>query len=83
MALLLNPGRNGGHLPSFGHLQLTMFGICGLLMVTYFLANLGFGRFQALCCKSDEASWSTVGQAWFSMVVGLITVWWSATSLLS
>jgi hypothetical protein len=82
-SLLLNPGRNGSHLPSFGHLQLALLGICGVLMVTCFLANVGQGSFQAFCCKRDAASWSTVGQAWFSLALGLMAAGWSATSLLN
>jgi hypothetical protein len=82
VALLLNPGRNGSHLPSFGSVQLALLGLCGLLMVVYFLANVGVERFQAAFCKRDEASWSTVGQAWLALAVGLMAVWWSATTLL-
>ena len=83
VALLLNPGRNGGHLPSFGSAQLVLLGLCGLLMAVYFLANVGPARFQALCCKADEALWSTVGQAWFSLALGLMAVWWAVTGLLN
>ncbi|WP_430390168.1 hypothetical protein [Dyella sp. 20L07] len=83
MALTLNPGRNGSYVPSFGSPKLVLLGICGLLMVVYFLANVGTGRLQAACCKRDEASWSTVGQAWFSLALGLLALWWSATSLLN
>lgn len=81
-ALLLNPGRNGGHLPSSGNLRLALLGLCGLLLVAYFLANVGVEKFQATFCKRDEASWSTVGQAWLSLAVGLMATWWSATILL-
>lgn len=83
VALFLNPGRNGSHLPSFGYAQLALLGFCGLLMVAYFLANVGEGRFQAVCCKRNEASWSTVGQAWFSLAIGLMALWWAATNLLN
>ncbi|KLD63934.1 hypothetical protein [Dyella japonica] len=83
VALLLNPGRNGSYLPSFGDTKLALLGFCGSLMAVYFLANVGPRRFQAVCCKRDEASWSTVVQAWFSLTLGLMSVWWSATSLLN
>ncbi len=83
VGLLLNPGSNGNHLPSFGSRQLALLGFCGLLMVFCFLANLSAGRLQAACCKREEASWSTVRQAWFSLALGLMAVWWSATSLLN
>lgn len=82
VVLLLNLGHYSGHLPSFGISQLALFGLCGFLMVAYFLANLGSLRFQAFCCKHDEASWPTVGQAWFSLVLGLMTIWHSAIGLL-
>jgi len=52
-------------------------------MVVYFLANVGVERFQAVCCKRDGASWSTVWQAWFSLAPGMVAIWWSATSLLN
>ena len=81
--LILNPGRNGSYLPSFGSAQLSLLGICGFLMIFYFLANVAPGRFQALCCRPEEAPWSTVAQAWFSLALGLMAVWWSATSLLN
>lgn len=83
VALLLNPGRNGSHLASLGSPQIALLGFCGLLMVFYFLANVSAERFRVACCKRDEASWPTVGQAWFSLALGLLAVWWSATSLLN
>lgn len=83
VALLLNPGRNGSYLSSFGSPQLVLLGFCGLLMVVYFLANVIGRRFQTACCESDEASWPTIGQAWFSLAIGLMALWWSATSLLN
>lgn len=83
-ALLLNPGRNRSHLSSFGSPQFALLGLCGLLMVIYFLANIAAGKLQAAVCKPDEAaSWSTVGQAWFSLVLGLLALWWSVARLLN
>jgi hypothetical protein len=44
-------------------------------MAVYFLAYVAPGEFQAVCCKRNEASWSTVRQASFSLVLGVTALW--------
>jgi hypothetical protein len=78
----LNPGRNGEYAATFTVPKLVALGLCGLLWIGYFVANLGPGKLQSLACTKSEATWPTVGWAWFALAGGLMNLWWSTVNLI-
>lgn len=79
----LNPGRNGGHAATFTAPKLLVLGLCGLLWIGYFAVNVRPGKLQSLACTKLEATWPTVGWAWFALALGLMALWWSIQNLLT
>lgn len=82
LCMFLNPGKNGGHVAAFTTWKLVLLLLCGVLWVGYFVANLWPGKLQSLACTREEATWSTVGWAWFALALGLMALWWSTENLI-
>jgi len=80
-SLLLNPGRSGSNIPSFNAAELSALGFFGLLMVASFFVNALPTPARSYACTSQDATWRTVGTAWFAFVLGLFEIYYAAAGL--